>query len=770
MSIDFKSIANQLSPSLPQILSEILPGGKTTGREYRCASILGGEGESFAFNLESQVWKDFSTGHTGGKDIISLYAEVKGIKQVEAAKELVARYALPTHYLNGSAPKPALASAKKEPTIIPAPLDARGPDFSHSKFGKPSAVYRYADKSRIYFYVARYDLDGKKELRPYSYTADGKWISKGYPEPRPLYMQDRWQEGRTFIVVEGEKAAEALYEMLGGKYNVTTWANGTNAVEKADLKPILSLQKILLWPDADEPGITAMHKLAAIIHKNEVGCEIYTINTEGLPKGFDAADLKGPVLDFIKSRKQAWAPTAIPEIVNEVSRGTRQIDPQEVGERVQEALEGMPVNQDRLDLWHSLGIPHNKSLQPILNEDTIKKALTLYKPLGLEIYNDTFLYRTIISYVNMEGQRVGPEILIKKKHGFDITSIMQGALGLTKLNKDKVNDTLDYLACQREESATRLYMESLKWDGTPRIDTFFSDYVNCQKNEYTMAVSKNFWIAMAARTYSPGCKFDNMVVLEGMVQGAGKTTLLEIISKGWVCKSKGSFEDKDFYQNMEGCLIVEFGEMHQTKKADINLLKDILSDPRDKFRRSYGEFSEYFPRQSIFVGTTNDTEYLNDETGGRRFWPIRTNGTFDLNKIKENLDQFYAEAVARYKKGETWHEVPTSDAIKEQEIRRVQDPWEEEIAKFLYTQPERYNSKRPCDEVVTCEVIINHFLNTEKLRLNDCSKGTRLRIGKCLRALGWMPAEKAVRINGRVSKQFTYIGNLEPENKQEVMM
>lgn len=313
-------------------------------------------------------------------------------------------------------------------------------------------------------------------------------------------------------------------------------------------------------------------------------------------------------------------------------------------------------------------------------------------------------------------------------------------------------------------------MESLKWDGIPRIDTFLADHVNCERNEYTKAVSKNLWIAMAARTYSPGCKFDNMIVLEGMVQGAGKTTLLEVISRGWICKAKGSLENKDFFQNMQGCLIIEFGEMHQTKKADINLLKDILSDPRDKFRLPYAEESEYFPRQSIFIGTTNDAEYLHDETGGRRFWPIRTEGEFDLTAIKKNIDKFYAEAVVRYKKGETWHEVPKEHAVFEQESRRVQDPWEQIISEYLYKKSPQYPFKRPCDEPVTCEAIIGYFVSSEQLRMNDCTKSTRLRIGKCLRALGWTPMDKAVRIKGRVSKCFTNNNKLSQENSFEIGM
>lgn len=680
MSIDFKSIANQLTPSLPQILTEILPGGKITGKEYRCASILGGDGESFAFNLESQVWKDFASGHSGGKDIISLYAEVKGTKQVEAAKELVSRFSLPTHYLNGSAPKPVI-NKKPEPTIIPAPLDARGPDFSHSKFGSPSAVYKYADKSRTFFYVARYDTEKGKELRPYSFTTGHKWISKGYPEPRPLYMQDLWIDGKTFIVVEGEKAANHLYGITNGKYNITTWANGTNALEKADLKPLLTLQKILLWPDADEPGKQAMHKLASIIHKNDIGCEIYMVNTEGLPKGFDAADLTEPLNDFMKTRKMAWAPV-IPDKLQAIEGEIVQ-PAQPIPDKVQSKV--MRQTNYNLDKWKEIGIAMTMNNRPLQSQDTMMNIMENWQGHGVDGHYNEFSHEVFVKIGNQSIRQYNededPAIIVRNiERGLNIHTFKLGPFEKAikiHLKHKKVHPVKEWL-------------ESLKgaWDGTPRVGSFFTEYTKGKRSEYTDAVSKNFWVGLVARIYEPGCKLDNMVILEGG-QKAGKSELFKMIaSKEYFAEvERGIDNQKDFVKSMFGKWILEFGELASFSKAEVNDVKQLLSRQVDHARFVWEKQMKGYPRQSIFVGTTNDTNYLKDTTGGRRFWPIHVGDgehSVDLPRVSKDREQLFAEAVYLYMSGSKWDEVPES-AKGEQFDRLMEFPNEDAVMDYVHT-------------------------------------------------------------------------------------
>ena len=226
---------------------------------------------------------------------------------------------------------------------------------------------------------------------------------------------------------------------------------------------------------------------------------------------------------------------------------------------------------------------------------------------------------------------------------------------------------------------------------------------------------------MVARILEPGCKVDNMIVLEGG-QGKYKSTTLELIAGGWYTEAREQVTSKDFYLQMHGKLIIEIAELDAFSKAEVNTIKKVITCRVDRYRPPYGRSSQDFPRQCVFVGTTNEENYLRDHTGGRRFWPIKI-GTIDLERIKADRDQLYAEAVHFYKEGATWWEMPMDQTMEQQEDRREMDEWETIIGNFL-----------KCKEEISTAQVGMECLKIEAAKLDITAQR---RIGKVMRSLGW---------------------------------
>lgn len=220
-------------------------------------------------------------------------------------------------------------------------------------------------------------------------------------------------------------------------------------------------------------------------------------------------------------------------------------------------------------------------------------------------------------------------------------SKIDGALSLHS-NKNSFNDV-------------KTMLEGLTWDGTPRLDTLFVDYLGAEDTEYVRAVTRKAFTAAVARAFLPGYKFDYMTILTGP-QGIGKSTLLYKMSCGWFNDSIRTFEGKEASELLQGVWIVEVGELDAFNRSDVGRIKQFLSQQADRFRAAYGRHVKEMPRRCVFFGTTNDEEFLTDRTGNRRFWPVAV-GVGKPSKniwkdLDEEKDQLWAEAVTRFKIGE----------------------------------------------------------------------------------------------------------------------
>ena len=199
------------------------------------------------------------------------------------------------------------------------------------------------------------------------------------------------------------------------------------------------------------------------------------------------------------------------------------------------------------------------------------------------------------------------------------------------------------------------YLKGLKWDGMPRLDTLFIDYLGAADTPYTRAVTRKAFAAAATRAMAPGSKYDTMLILAGP-QGIGKSTLLDKMSRGWFNDSIRTFEGKEASELLQGVWLVEVAELDAFRRTDIARIKQFLSLRSDRFRAAYGRHVKELPRCCVFFGTTNTKEYLQDRTGNRRFWPVDV-GIREATKsvwrdLPGEVDQLWAEAVVRWQMGE----------------------------------------------------------------------------------------------------------------------
>lgn len=222
--------------------------------------------------------------------------------------------------------------------------------------------------------------------------------------------------------------------------------------------------------------------------------------------------------------------------------------------------------------------------------------------------------------------------------------------------RDKVQDAMIMCAEQNGFNEVLDYLNSLKWDGVARLDTLFIDYLGAEDNVYTRSVARKSLTAAVARAFEPGCKYDTMPILIGR-QGAGKSTLIRTMGKKWYADGLSTFEGKEAAENIQGKWIIEAGEMAGYTRAEENASKQFLSRQVDVFRQAYGRRTQEYPRRCVFFGSSNQYEFLKDITGNRRFWPVDIEAQKPTKNVYVNLpgevDQIWAEAVVRYKNGES---------------------------------------------------------------------------------------------------------------------
>jgi predicted P-loop ATPase len=297
--------------------------------------------------------------------------------------------------------------------------------------------------------------------------------------------------------------------------------------------------------------------------------------------------------------------------------------------------------------------------------------------------------------------------------------------GLPNIGRDMTRQAIDVVAKDRTFHPVREYLNSLTWDGVPRIGKWLTTYLGAPDTDYNNKIGRMFLIAMVRRIFEPGCKADYMLVLEGG-QGELKSTACSVLAGEWFSDTLPNIgSGKDVYQHLRGKWLIEIAELHAMNKAEAAQMKAFLSGMTDRYRPSFGRCEVIAPRHCLFIGTTNKTDYLRDETGNRRFWPVPAIA-IDIDALRLDRDQLFAESKCGHEAGEQhW---PTKNFEREviapeQDARFEEDIWEDQIRIFLEIKTQ-----------ITVGQIARDCLSLQTERTGTADQR---RITRCLEHLGW---------------------------------
>lgn len=354
--------------------------------------------------------------------------------------------------------------------------------------------------------------------------------------------------------------------------------------------------------------------------------------------------------------------------------------------RFKELEETKAINY-RIQHYENLGLEVNKDGYPTQNAGNYKALL-----LNKDVVPHTFKWNEFSECIEIDGR------LLKDN---DITLLSNLFSNVAGFESDKkLRNVITEAALDNSYHPVKQYLESLEWDGVPRVETMFTTFLSAKDCELYHVYAKLFMIAAIKRVYKPGCKFDNMLVLQGE-QGNGKSTFCEKLAvndKWYNDNIIIADRDKDSLLYMQDAWIVIMDELDAWNKADTNAAKGFMSKRSDKFRAPYAQNSEEHPRHCVFIGNTNDETFLKDSTAitERRYWVIKTEGNWETSRDKiksmtpEMIDQLWAEAMVMYKENE--------------DIELVIPP---ELYKDMVNEQLQFKNENGCEQYDFLEDIMN---------------------------------------------------------------
>ncbi len=372
----------------------------------------------------------------------------------------------------------------------------------------------------------------------------------------------------------------------------------------------------------------------------------------------------------------------------------------------------------------AVGQPESKVVN-LLDTYVTKNGDMAFRPSRRNAYlvlcNDTRV-RGKIWHDDFKGTLMRSQEEYKDTDDTKLQMWLEGIYGM-RMSTGTVSEVARLVGEEFSRNPLHEYLEGLQWDGIPRIDTWLIRGVGTIDTRLVRDVGKRWLISAVARAMQPGCKADTVLIFVGP-QGAKKSTCFRALcGDEYFCDTPMDIGSPNAYSQIRRAWIYEVAELDSIRRSANSATKAFLTAQEDTYRPAYGRHAVTTKRHCIFCGTTNEQSFISDMTGSRRFWPVRV-GTVDLQWIKDNRDQLWAEAMAAYKRGEIWwlENESESELQKISEDYRQIDPWQPMIEHWLVAK----------NNVTVTEVMQEGL----KLDPNQMSKLAQMRVSDILRHLG----------------------------------
>lgn len=395
-----------------------------------------------------------------------------------------------------------------------------------------------------------------------------------------------------------------------------------------------------------------------------------------------------------------------------------------------EAAEGVAESPDIATAMGLLDLTRKNNGQYAPTLTNITQILAL--PQMPRLANDTFRGEVMIAPAGTDDWRPVDDVLV--------TRLMMDfeRMGFAPIAVEYMRRAIDEVGHRQQFDSAIEWLNTLQWDGVPRIDTFLPRYAGTDDDDYTRAVSAYIWTALAGRCLVPGIKADMVPVLIG-VQGSRKTSSLEALVPDPDHYSELSLLDRDTdtARMMRGKLVCEIGELRGLSKRDLESVKSFITRRHEQWIPKYREFAITFPRRCLMIGTTNQHQFLEDDTGNRRWLPLVVT-RFDRESIERDRLQLWAEGAVRFRaSGIAWRDAELL-AQARHVVHMVTDSWEVSIERWVETSPQPTPGAPPIPAPAERPFHIAEVL-TGALRLKpeQMNRAAEMRAGRVLRSLGY---------------------------------
>jgi len=686
-------------------------------------------------------------------------------------------------------------------------------------------TWEYRFEGDLFGYVARFErISSDGELvkdtvaRTWCENVDDgrglqRWHWKAWDEPRPLYVPATLLSdgGRLpVVVVEGEKCAEAGHQLLGHEFDFVSWPGGCKAWAMAHWGWLMA-RTVYLWPDCDaqrerltkaerdagvdkatkpllppekQPGMQAMVHIGTRLQA-DLGCTVHLCKIPqpgNVSDGWDIADAieqgwtAAQVRDFIRGAapfvavsdearaKSKPAPSGAGADQVEDAAGWRAKLLETAQGAIKPARENVVLAIDGMALPDGRWLPGVPEAQGVIAFNDFTNDVLKLKPTPW-------------------GTPAG---VWDETDELELGDWLSRTHWLPPMSRQTLEEAVSMVARRHRYHPARARFEALrgKWDGTKRLRTWL---LRCCRTEGALLAGEDesdraarlhdladhdmlgkylarvgTWVLMAIcqRVLVPGCKFDYMLILEGG-QGLGKSTLARLLGGEWFADTGLVLGDKDSYQNLQGVLVYEWGELDSLTRAEVTKVKQFISSQKDRFRASFDRRPKDYPRQVVFIGTTNESHYLSDPTGNRRFWPVRVQGQIDLAWLRDNLEQLFAEALQYLGAGERFHPLLREqvELFDPQQLERtVENALESAIRRYLYDEHQKV-AMNGLNGALVSEITLADLLTALGISVD---KQTQVLTKQASAALGRMGWERG-RASGRVGKVRPWVYRRPPD-------